>query len=58
MALLKQGSDVTKLNNEICELNDAELDLVSGGQTGGISIAHGGGNANVARGKFSEADQC
>ena len=25
--------------------------------TGGISITHGGGNVNVARGAFSEADQ-
>jgi hypothetical protein len=25
--------------------------------TGGISITHGGGNVNVASGKFSEADQ-
>ncbi len=25
--------------------------------SGGISITHGGGNVNVAKGKFSEADQ-
>ena len=25
--------------------------------TGGISITHGGGNVNVAKGRFSEADQ-
>src|SRR5215813_6540636 len=25
--------------------------------TGGLSITHGGGNVNVARGAFSEADQ-
>jgi hypothetical protein len=29
---------------------------VSGGQVGGISITHGGGNMNVAKGPLSEAD--
>jgi hypothetical protein len=28
---LKQGNDMTKLNNEICELNSDQLDQVSGG---------------------------
>jgi hypothetical protein len=28
---LKQGNDMTKLSNEICELNVQELDRVSGG---------------------------
>jgi len=28
---LKQGNDMTKLNDEICELNSDQLDQVSGG---------------------------
>jgi hypothetical protein len=47
---------MTKLNNEICELSVDELNGVSGGQVGGISITHGGGNMNVAKGPLSEAD--
>jgi hypothetical protein len=42
---------------KIDELTDDELDLVSGGATGGISITHGGGNCNVAKGPLSESDQ-
>jgi hypothetical protein len=38
------------------ELSMDELNGVSGGTTGGISITHGGGNTNVAKGSFSEAD--
>ena len=39
------------------ELTDDQLDLVSGGLTGGITITHGGGNVNVAKGPISNADQ-
>jgi hypothetical protein len=47
---------MTKLSNDIRELAIAELNGVSGGTTGGIVITHGGGNVNVAKGTFSEAD--
>jgi bacteriocin-like protein len=44
------------LNDEICELSIDELNGVSGGTTGGISVTHGGGNMNVAKGPLSESD--
>jgi len=38
------------------ELSIEELNNVSGGDIGGLSITRGGGNTNVAQGQFSEAD--
>jgi hypothetical protein len=66
----KQGIAMTKLNDEICELANDELEGVSGGDVkkppvklglagssfGGGSITKGGLNCNVAAGAFSSAD--